>query len=156
MVCSLLSTCNSMVCLEEISRSRSFLRRWFSFCKLLNWKKQPQHVHVKKLSRKIKVIQKIIIKCNVEGRIEFKCLHSPNKIIQNILLQHLMDEPEENLNVYIPKIKSYPEVWYLLIELLDVVYVEFQPRVQVLYRGYFALYLLVLIMSVKISPKINK
>lgn len=38
MVCSLLSTCNSIVCLEDISRSRSFLRRWFSFCKLLNWK----------------------------------------------------------------------------------------------------------------------
>lgn len=38
MVCSLLSTCNSIVCLEDISRSRSFLRRWFSFCKLLNCK----------------------------------------------------------------------------------------------------------------------
>lgn len=49
MVCSLLSTCNSIVCLEDISRSRSFLRRWFSFCKLLNckWSKK----HVQKLSR---------------------------------------------------------------------------------------------------------
>lgn len=57
----------------------------------------------------------------------FKCLHSPKK--------------------------SNPEVWYLLIELLDVVYIEFQPRVEVLYRGYLALYLLILIVSVKIFQK---
>lgn len=60
---------------------------------------------------------------------------------------------ERIFNVYILQNKSNPEVWYLLIELLDVVYIEFQPRVEVLYRGYLALYLLILIVSVKIFQK---
>lgn len=108
-VCSLLSTCNSNVCRDDISRSRSFLIRWFSFCKLLNWNQGKKNVKQRNWAK--------LWTLHHQGLIE-QCLW-----------------------------QAFPH--YLLIQLLNVVYVQFQPGVKIFYGGYFALDLLILIMSIK-------